>query len=342
MIMSPFLLALHGKTLNPPPVWLMRQAGRYLPEYRDLRATRDGFMDCALTPEVASEMTLQPIRRYPELDAAIIFSDILVTPYALGIDVQFVKGEGPQLPALDAIPQELSFNPDKLTPIYKALELTKEQLPEGKALIGFAGSPWTVACYMISGRNHDGFSAALRWAKEQPERLDELLSVLTDATVFYLLQKIKHGADAIQLFESWSGLLSHDAALFERFVIKPTQQIVKRIRAWNNTIPIIGFPRLAGQELLLQYADIEGLNGLALDTEVDMVWAAQNIKRDLALQGNLDPQILLAGSDAMKTQARHIIDTMRDRPFIFNLGHGVIKETPPEHVAQLMAVIKSE
>lgn len=342
MTLSPFIKALHGQTLNPPPVWFMRQAGRYLPEYRELRASRNGFMDCALTPEIASEMTLQPIRRYPELDAAIIFSDILVTPYALGMDVQFVKGEGPQLPALDTTPQELSFNPDKLKPIYKALSLTKEQLPEGKALIGFAGSPWTVACYMISGRNHDGFSAALRWAKEQPERLDDLLHVLMDATVFYVLQKIKHGADAIQLFESWSGLLRDDPDLYERFVIQPTRNIVKRIRAWNTTIPIIGFPRLAGQDLLLRYAEIEGLNGLGLDTEVDMVWAAQHIKPSLTLQGNLDPEILLAGGDRLKQQAFAIRDAVRDRPFIFNLGHGIIKETPPAHVAQLLTYIKTE
>jgi uroporphyrinogen decarboxylase len=338
---SLFLQALQGQVLNPPPVWMMRQAGRYLPEYRELRATRSGFMDAALTPEVASEMTLQPIRRFPELDAAIIFSDILVTPYALGMDVQFVAGEGPQMPALDVTAQELSFEPDKLKPIYDALKLTKSQLSEDKALIGFAGSPWTVACYMISGSNHDGFSAALRWAKEQPDRLDELLSVLSDATVHYLLHKIKYGADALQLFESWAGLLDHDEALFERFVIKPTRNIVKRIRAWYPHVPIIAFPRLAHRNIL-SYAQIDGLNGLSLDCDVDIAWAAEHLPAHLTLQGNLDPQILLAGGDELEQATKHILNTMRDRPFIFNLGHGIIKETPPEHVAHLLSVIKSD
>jgi uroporphyrinogen decarboxylase len=337
---SDFLKALQGQNINPPPVWLMRQAGRYLPEYRELRATRSGFMDAALTPEVASEMTLQPMRRYPELDAAIIFSDILVTPYALGMDVQFVKGEGPLLPALDTSPQELSFNPEKLHPIYEALKLTKEQLPEDKALIGFAGSPWTVACYMISGRNHDGFSAAIRWAKEQPERLDELLNVLSDTTVHYLLHKIKYGADAIQLFESWAGLLRHDEKLFERFIIKPTQNIIKRIRTWYPHIPIIGFPRLAGEHIL-SYAAMDGLNGLGLDTETDITWAATYIPDHLTLQGNLDPQILVKGGEDLNNATRHILDTMKDRPFIFNLGHGIVPEVPPGHVAQLLHLIKT-
>ncbi|HEY1095672.1 MAG TPA: uroporphyrinogen decarboxylase [Alphaproteobacteria bacterium] len=330
---------LQSKTCNPPPVWLMRQAGRYLPEYRDLRATTSGFMDAAMTPEVAAEMTLQPIRRYPQLDAAIIFSDILVTPYALGMDLQFRQGEGPWMPALNNVPQELSFDPTKLEPIYEALDIVKKELPEDKALIGFAGSPWTVACYMISGSNHDHFSAAKDWAMNQPQRLTDLLNVLTDATVFYLLEKIRHGVDVIQLFDSWAGLLADHPEQFHKFIITPTQNIIDRIRKWHPYLPIIGFPRQAGTQLL-DYAQISGLNGLGLGQDIDPVWAAQHIPSHLALQGNLDPELLVAGGEPMIAQARHIIKSMQDRAFIFNLGHGILQTTPPDHVAQLLSVVK--
>jgi uroporphyrinogen decarboxylase len=341
--MSDFLKVLQGKPqgerINPPPIWLMRQAGRYLPEYRELRAKAGGFMQMALTPELAAVITLQPIRRYPQLDAAIIFSDILVTPYALGMDLQFHKGEGPVLPALDDAEQDLIFQPDLLEPIYEALRRVRSELPVDKALIGFAGSPWTVACYMISGRNHDDFVAAKRWAFAQPEKLDAVLDLLCDVTIHYLGKKIEAGANAVQLFDSWAGLLVGHDAEFERFIIKPTQKIVSRLKENYPHIPIIGFPRQAGQHLQT-YAQINGLNGLGLDWSADIVTLAKTLPSHLALQGNLDPQILVAGGVIMEQKIRIILDAMRDRPFIFNLGHGIVPQTPPEHVAQLLAIVK--
>jgi uroporphyrinogen decarboxylase len=334
-----FIQTLKGRKTNPPPVWLMRQAGRYLPEYRTLRATTSGFMEMALNPTLAAAITMQPIQRYPHLDAAIIFSDILVIPYAMGMDLQFIKGEGPVMPALDTVEQDLEFLPERLEPVYAAIEQVRDELTPDKALIGFAGSPWTVACYMIAGSNHDEFSAARAWAFSDPQRLDDLINVITDATVHYLLAQIKAGADAVQLFDSWAGLLAGHGEEFERFILRPTQNIVSRIRRWHPHLPIIGFPRQAGGQLE-RYAQIDGLDGLGLDWSVDITWAAQHLPQHLTLQGNLDPLVLVAGGAVLQRKTALILEAMQHRPFIFNLGHGIVPQTPPEHIEALLNQIK--
>lgn len=337
---KPLLQALQGQVLSPPPVWLMRQAGRYLPEYRALRATADGFMHAVLTPSMASEITLQPLRRYPQLDAAILFSDILVIPYALGLDVQFGAGEGPTMPALDKQDSPLVFDPAKLQPIYETLRLVRHELPADKTLIGFAGSPWTVACYMISGRHdkHD-FQEAKQWAFAQPERLDALLAQIVDATVHYLIEQTKAGAEALQLFESWAHLLAGHTDEFTRFIIEPTKTIIARVKQAYPHIPVIGFPRTASP-VLLSYATQTGIDGMGLDWSVDLAWAAQHLPPHLTLQGNLDPAVLLTGGDILTRKVNEILHIMRDRPFIFNLGHGVTPAIPLEHVGQLLHSVK--
>lgn len=330
------LLSIFKAPQERPPVWLMRQAGRYLPEYRELRATVNSFMDAALTPSVAAEITLQPIRRYPELSAAIIFSDILVTPYALGMDLQFVKGEGPQLPALDTTSQDLVFAPEKLEPIYEALRIVRHELPADKTLIGFAGSPWTVACYMICGGNHDDFAAAKRWAFMQPDRLDAVIAQLVDITSTYLIAQVKAGANMLQLFESWAGLLAGHVEEFHRFIITPTQEIIKRVKQACPDTPIIGFPKQPGNTLLMDYAHITGMDGLGLDWSVDLEWAAKNIPDHLVLQGNLDPQLVVAGGPIMHAKTDLILKAMQGRRHIFNLGHGIVPQASPDHVAALL------
>lgn len=338
--MNDFLAVLKGEKPNKPPVWLMRQAGRYLPEYRELRATVPNFMTAVLTPEMATEITLQPLRRFPQLDAAILFSDILVIPYALGLDVQFVKGEGPQMPALANEDKPLVFQMDKLDPILQAVTMIRNQLPTDKTLIGFAGSPWTVACYMIAGSNHDEFMDAKHWAFGQPDRLEALLDQVADATIDYLVAQIRAGANAIQLFESWAGLLSGHRTEFERFIIKPTVKIVQALRTAYPDVPIIGFPRQAGAYLPL-YAEATGINAVGLGWDVDLVWADSVLPPGFPVQGNLDPSVLVAGGEILETEAKRIITSLSNRPFVFNLGHGVVPQTPPENVAKLMEVIKA-
>lgn len=338
--MKPLLNVLHGQALSPPPVWLMRQAGRYLPEYRALRATADGFMHAVLTPSMAAEITLQPLRRYAELDAAILFSDILVIPYALGLDVRFGAGEGPTMQSLDKEDVPLSYDPAKLAPIYETLRLVKQGLSDNKTLIGFAGSAWTVACYMISGR-HDkqDFIEAKQWAFAQPERLDALLAQIVDATVHYLIEQVKAGAEVLQLFDSWAGLLAGHGDEFARFIIEPTKTIVARVKQSCPHIPIIGFPRMAGQQIV-RYATETGIQGLGLDWSVDLEAIVDRLPRNLALQGNLDPVVLLTGGPVLEHKTQQILRLMRGRPFIFNLGHGVMPSIPLEHVGQLLACVK--
>ena len=335
------LLNIFQNKLTPPPIWLMRQAGRYLPEYRELRLGVASFMDAAMTPNIAAEITLQPMRRFPQLDAAIIFSDILVTPYALGMDLQFLKGEGPVLPALNTTKQHLVFAPEKLQPVYDALRLVRAALPDDKTLIGFAGSPWTVACYMIAGSNHDEFTAARNWAFAQPERLDAVLAQLVDVTSHYLIEQVKAGAGMLQLFESWSGLLSGHTDEFHRFIIAPTTEIIRRVKEACPHVPMIGFPKDAGQNLL-DYAAIPNMDGLGLGWNVDLAWAAKHIPDHLVLQGNLDPQVLVAGGSVLDRKTKYILETLKERRFIFNLGHGIVPQTPPEHVAQLLSIVKGQ
>ena len=337
---NPLLRVLSGETLSPPPVWLMRQAGRYLPEYRALRATASGFMDAVMNPAMAAEITLQPMRRFPQIDAAILFSDILVIPYALGMDVQFVKGEGPRMPAMAENDIKLVFDPAKLNPIYETVRLVKQQLPPDKTLIGFAGSPWTVACYMICGRNdHKDFAAAKLWAFQHPDKLDALLATIVDTTVHYLCAQIDAGAQALQLFDSWAGSLSGHVDEFTQFIIQPTAAIVKRVKQHAPHVPIIGFPRVGGPHLM-HYAEQTGVDGLGLDWSVDLHGVIEHLPATLPLQGNLDPSVLLAGGKVIERKARAILDIMRNRPFIFNLGHGVTPDIPVDHVQQLLNIVK--
>lgn len=338
--MNDFIKTLKGEKVKTPPVWLMRQAGRYLPEYHEARNKAGGFMQAVLTPDIATDITLQPLKRFPQIDAAILFSDILVIPYAMGQDVQFIKGEGIQMQALDTNQLKLDYNPEKLSPILQTVKNLRAALPPEKTVIGFAGSPWTVACYMISGSNHDGFSAAKKWAFQTPEKLDALLDQLCDATIQYLSAQIDAGANVVQLFESWCGLLIGHFEEFTRFIVRPTQKIVTALKQKYPDIPIIGFPRLAGSWLPFYVTETK-INAVGLDWSADLLWLDKTLSKHFPVQGNLDPFVLLTGGRILRHKAREIIEIFVNRPLIFNLGHGVIKETPPEHVQQLLDVVKS-
>ncbi|TAL32780.1 MAG: uroporphyrinogen decarboxylase [Alphaproteobacteria bacterium] len=333
---TPVLLqALQGKVTNRVPFWLMRQAGRYLPEYRALRQQAGSFLNLCFTPELAAEVTLQPLRRF-DMDAAIIFSDILVVPLALGQKLDFVEGEGPRLGPLDT--GSLRYDSSRITPVYDALSLVRRQLPPDKALIGFAGAPWTVACYMIQGYGDGAFESVVAAAKNNPAEFGMLVGMLTEATIEHLSAQIRAGADAVQIFDSWAGILPETE--FSTWVIAPTRRIVAELNKRHPATPIIGFPRQAGY-LYARYAAETGVQGLGADPSVDLSQLAAGVSPGICLQGNLDPGLLLKGGEELTAAAENILEAMRHRPFIFNLGHGVIKETPPEHVAALSAVIRS-
>ncbi len=342
-MVKPFLEVLEGKAQPVPPVWLMRQAGRYLPEYRQVRAQAGGFLDLVFNPELAAEVTLQPLRRFG-FDAAILFSDILVVPQALDCAVRFDSGEGPRLAAIDEAfidaldPENFKF--DVFAPVYETVSRIRDGMEaEGfdqTALIGFAGSPWTVACYMIEGGGSTDFKKALHWVKEKPEQLDILMDHLADVTAAYLLKQVAHGAEALQLFDSWAGLLTAEED-FYRFVIEPTARVIARIRQFYIDIPLIGFPRGAGAHYQT-YAEELDLQALGLDQHVNLL-QAQRYQSIMPVQGNLDPEILLRG-EGLEQAVDNIINALSTGAHIFNLGHGIIKETPPEHVALLVQHIR--
>lgn len=337
--MNDFIKTLQGEKTEKPPVWFMRQAGRYLPEYRELRANVSNFMTAVLTPEVATEITMQPMRRFPQIDAAILFSDILVIPYALGQDVQFVKGEGPQLPALKDNEIALHYEGSRLAPIIETVSRMRAALPPEKTLIGFAGSPFTVACYMIAGSNYDEFTDAKRWAFAEPDRLDDLLDKIAEGTIHYLSAQIDAGANVVQLFESWCGLLIGHYNEFTRFILQPTKKIVSAIKEKYPHIPVIGFPRQAGL-WVPDYAEQTGINAVGLDWSADLNWMDANLPNNFPVQGNLDPNLLFIGGQPMEDAVRRIKSQLATRPFIFNLGHGVMQHTPPDHVARVLEVVK--
>lgn len=334
-----FITTLQGKKTAKPPVWFMRQAGRYLPEYRALRETAADFMHCVMTPDLATEITLQPILRYPLIDAAILFSDILVIPHALGQKVDIIKGSGVQLGALPDL-QDLHYNAASLDPVLQAVKQIRGTLSKDKTLIGFAGAPWTIACYMISGNSHNDFMEAKTWAFSSPEKLDQLIEIITDATIDYLCNQIESGANVIQLFESWAGALAGHEEEFQRFIISPTVKIVAALKAKYPSIPVIGFPRCSGN-LLLPFVEHTKIDAVSLDWGVDLQWANDILPKDFPVQGNLDPVLLLVGGEKMIAAAKRIMTQLSDRPFIFNLGHGVIRFTPTEHVETLLQAIKS-
>lgn len=335
-----FLRALAGETLPRPPFWLMRQAGRYLPEYRALRARAPSFLDFCYTPELAIEATLQPLRRYA-MDAAILFSDILVIPDALGQKVGFREGVGPVLEPLRGAADLAGLSADglreRLAPVYATVRGLRGALPEGTALIGFAGAPWTVATYMVEGGTSRNHAQVRSWAYRDPEGFGRLIGLLTDATVEHLSAQIEAGAEAVQLFDSWAGVLPESA--MRRWCLEPAAAIAGRLRARHPDVPVIAFPRGVGAGYAA-FAEAGAFAGLSLDTSVPPGWAAAELQPRLAVQGNLDPILLVAGGAAMAAEVRRILETLARGPFVFNLGHGVVPETPPEHVAALAELIR--
>ncbi|MBI4968794.1 MAG: uroporphyrinogen decarboxylase [Rhodospirillales bacterium] len=338
---KPFLEALRGKTQAVPPVWLMRQAGRYLPEYRATRAKAGGFLDLCYTPELAIEVTLQPLRRY-QFDAAILFSDILVLPDALGRKVAFVEGEGPILEPLvgQADIQRMTgegFH-ERLAPVYATLKGLAKAIPAQTALIGFAGAPWTVATYLIEGKGGTDFANAKAWIYGRSADFEALIDKLTDFTVEYLLAQIEAGAEAVQIFDSWASALSEMP--FRRYCIRPMQTIVERLRARHAEIPIIGFPRACGA-LALDYVAETGVDAISLDPGVPAAWAASHLQPKACVQGNLDPMLLVAGGKPMEREIDRLVAELGQGPYVFNLGHGIVPQTPPEHVARLVEHLRA-
>ncbi|SRR5579875_468720 len=333
---KPLLDALRGETVEPPPLWLMRQAGRYLPEYRALRQRAGSFLDLCLTPELAAEATLQPIRRFG-FDGAIVFSDILVIALALGRAVEFRDGDGPSLPPVTRA-ADLATDVDftALTPVYAALSAIRAALPPETALLGFAGGPWTVAAYMIDGSGRRQFAEARRWAAERADELDAVVARLADATAAHLAGQLDAGAEAVQLFDSWAGLLTPEQ--FRRFVIAPTRRIVAALRASHPQAPVIGFPRQAG-ELYETYFVETGVGALSLDQAVPLD-RARALQRHGPVQGNLDPAALVTGGAALDRAVHEVLAALRRRPFVFNLGHGILPETPLEHVERLVRLVR--
>jgi uroporphyrinogen decarboxylase len=334
-----FLRVLNGERIDPPPIWIMRQAGRYLPEYRELRGRAKSFLDFCYSPALATEAVMQPLRRFP-LDAAILFSDILVVPDALGQKVWFVEGEGPRLEPLIG-KEHWTFGAtekavQRLSPVYEAVERIRGQIPKDIALIGFAGGPWTVATYMLQGRGGDKDDARLT-AYTRYADVDRLLEILVEMTAQHLALQIKAGADCVQIFESWAEGLS--LPLFERLILKPTTALVSRVRALGITTPIIGFPRGAGAHLG-RYARETGITALGVDTQTPAAFAREQTPANMAVQGNLDPQLLVAGGKFLEQGARHIVEAFRGGPHIFNLGHGITPNATPENVAELVRIVK--
>ena len=338
---KPLLAVLNGQRRDPVPMWMMRQAGRYLPEYRKLREEKGSFLELVYDSEAAADVTLQPLKRFPELDGAILFSDILIVPFAIGQNLSFVSGEGPKLtPTLvDASLDDLTPFLTRLEPIYETVAKVREQLEPGKTLIGFSGSPWTVATYMVAGQGSRDQSEARRLAYSDPERFGEIIARIEKVTIDYLSRQIDAGAEAVQLFDSWAGSLS--PAQFEQWVIQPTGRIVGALRESHPGVPVIGFPKGAGGKLGA-YARKTGVSALGIDETVDPLWAAKELPPSLPVQGNLDPLALAAGGDELKAATRRILDAFADRPHIFNLGHGILQDTPIDHVGQLIAEVKGD
>ena len=337
---KPLLRALAGERTPGPPMWLMRQAGRYLPEYRKIRERAENFLGLCFNPQLAAEVTLQPIRRFG-FDAAIIFSDILVVPHALGQRVGFEVGEGPRLDALsdpDAL-QRLrpAIDHAELEPVYETISLVKSQLPRAVALLGFCGAPWTLATYMIAGRGTADQLPARLFAYRHPLAFAELIDRLVEASADYLVRQFEAGADAVQIFDTWAGILpDHE---FQRWCIEPAAQIVAKVR---NRIPgarVIGFPRGAGTRLGRYLAGVP-VDAVGLDWMVDLSFAREHVQNERVVQGNLDPLALLAGGETLDRATDAILEAFGDGPFIFNLGHGVLPDTPIAHVEQLVARVR--
>lgn len=323
-------------------MWIMRQAGRYLPEYREIRAQCGGFLDLCYTPELAAEVTLQPIRRFG-LDAAIIFSDILVVPHALGQEVRFVEGEGPRLDPITSRDQlkSLSGKLDKalVGKVGEALGRVKAQLPPHVALIGFCGAPWTVATYMVAGRGTADQAPARQWAYSDRQGFGELIRRLTDASIDYLLAQIDAGAEVVQIFDTWAGILPR--AEFERWSLEPIRQIAEAVARHAPQVPVIAFPRGAAEKYPL-FCEIDAISGLGIDWSMSPRYARDRIQASKTVQGNLDPLALVAGGMALEEAVEEILAVLSKGPFIFNLGHGIVPHTPIAHVEKLVAMVRGE
>ena len=334
----PLLAVLRGERRDPPPVWLMRQAGRYLPEYRELRADKGGFLELVHDSAAAAEVTLQPIRRFG-FDGAILFSDILVVPHALGQDLRFEAGEGPRLcpPLADHALADLAAAPERLAPVYETVRRVAAALPPETTFLGFAGSPWTVATYMVAGQGSKEQAEARRMAYRDPGGFGAIIAAIEALTVDYLSGQIEAGVDAVQLFDSWSGSLA--PAQFEQWVIAPTQRIVAALKARHPDVPVIGFPKGAGGKVAA-YARGTGVDAIGLDETVDPDWADAALPAGLPVQGNFDPLALIAGGEAIEAAATRIRRAFADRPHVFNLGHGILPDTPIAHVEQLISAVR--
>jgi uroporphyrinogen decarboxylase len=337
-----FLAPFRGEVLDPPPIWLMRQAGRYLPEYREVRAKAGGFLDLCYTPALAAEVTLQPIRRYG-FDAAILFSDILVVPDALGQPVSFLEGEGPRLDPIRDATRLARLDPSqthrKFDLVYETVQRLRAALPHETALIGFCGAPWTVATYMVAGSGSPDQAEARSWAYRDPDGFGRLVDLVTETSIDYLSGQVRAGADVLQIFDSWSGTLPDSE--FAAWVIAPTVRIVTALRERHPGIPIIGFARGAGLNAI-DYAAATGVDALGCDTSVPLRRMREAIApARTVLQGNLDPMLLVLGGASLDRRIDQICDDMRGHPFIFNLGHGIVPETPPDHVAHMVDRVRA-
>jgi uroporphyrinogen decarboxylase len=335
---APIMTVLNGGTTEKPPVWFMRQAGRYLPEYRALRAEKGGFLDLVYDVDAAIEVTLQPLRRFV-FDAAILFSDILVVPYAMGQDLWFEEGEGPRLAPklLDTMLESLQAAPERLEPVFRTVAGVKAALTPDKALLGFAGSPWTVATYMIAGQGSKEQAEARRLSYREPERVAALLDAIATMTISYLRAQIDAGADAVQLFDSWAGSLS--PRQFETMVIAPNAKIVAALKHSHPGTPIIGFPKGAGGKLPA-YARETGVHAVGIDETVDPEWAHASLPDGMPVQGNLDPLSLVTGGPQLHDAVDRILKAFAGRPHIFNLGHGIVPDTPIAHVEAVLAQVR--
>ena len=336
----PFLKALSGQRLSTPPIWMMRQAGRYLPEYRELRAKAGSFLSLCYNPEMAAEVTLQPIRRFG-FDAAILFSDILVVPQALGKKLWFVEGEGPRLePVADALRLgEINerADADLLAPVIETVRRVKTSLPQETAFIGFCGAPWTVATYMVAGRGTPDQGPAKALFERDPILFQAIIDRIVVSSIAYLNAQIAAGVDAVQIFDSWAGSLGPED--FKRWCIAPTRRIVEGVRAAHPQVRIIGFPRGAGH-LIPDYIAGTGVDAVGLETDINRTFVRDAIQSRVPVQGHLDPLVLRAGGDALEREVDAILTAFGDRPFIFNLGHGILPDTPIAHVERLLKRVR--
>ncbi len=337
---KPLLRVLSGERQRRPPIWMMRQAGRYLPEYREVRAKAGGFLDLCFNPELASEVTLQPVRRFG-FDGAILFSDILVVPLALGRKLWFAEGEGPRLEPLSERRDVMALKPEAddevLSPIYETVRRVKVDLPPETTFIGFCGAPWTVATYMVAGRGTHDQAPAKELAARDPVAFEHLVDCLVEASVRYLARQLEAGVEVVQIFDTWAGSLPPEE--FERWCVQPTKRLVAKLREKKPGTKVIGFPRGAGTNIP-HYVDETGVDAVSLESEIDRKFARDQIQSRIPVQGNVDPQVLLAGGEALDREVDAVLEAFGHGPHIFNLGHGILPQTPIAHVEQMLKRVR--